>query len=261
MLMPLFTFAVKYFLMKYTYEFTLTAFNPNIPTGNFYSQHLSFLEDIQDDKPPYYTFTSEHLNELTAPEEIWARGSFLLALFKGAYTVYHRPSYGSYQAMTVSLTRLFKGDSDITPQNTNEILPKRSFGTLSESPTEAHQLFIDANNTSMVIALATDHEDVQNLLLQIGYGIDWINLHSILDSIEFYAGKDNFEKLLTEAKYSKDDVKAFTGTVNNFGLLSIDARHGDMGWGVPKRTLTLDESRKLVLDLAFAYFKITYGLE
>ncbi|MFF5382595.1 hypothetical protein [Pedobacter suwonensis] len=246
--------------MAYNYEFTLTAVNPTVFSPQFYSPEMTFPEYTDDDKPSYYTFTSEHLNELTDAQEVWARGKFLLAMFKGAHIITYEPVLDNYRAANLNLIRLYRGDSDITPSNSIHIVPSRTFGTLNTIPLANADEWIANNPVSGMIQAAVNDEKAQNILLQIGFGIDWINLYAILDSIKFYAGQQGFKDILRVAGYTEKQVKAFKGTVNNFGLLSVDSRHGDLGRGIPNDTMDLIEARSLILALARGYFNVIHQI-
>ncbi len=246
--------------MPFEYEFTLTAVNESVFSKQFYSPELTFPEYTDDDKPSYHTFTSEHLDGLIDPREIWARGKFLLALFKGAHIISYQPVYGTYRAANLDLVALYKGQMDITPSDKFAIMPSRTFEQLQGIPFAGAEEWIMHNPVSSMIQVARNNNDAQNILLQIGFGIDWINLYSILDSIRFYSGQQGFKDITAKAGFNKNDVKAFTGTVNNFGLLSVLARHGDTGNVIPPRTLDLENSRSLVLGLARSYFEVVHGI-
>ena len=56
------------------------------------------------------------------------------------------------------------------------------------------------------------------------------------------------------------EIKAFTGTANNYGILGVNARHGELGFGIPKKTLDLIEAQFLVLDLCNSYFQLRYEI-
>ena len=253
-------FALYFSNMSDVYEFTLASVNPSVFSPMFYSPELGFYEYSDDDKPTYYTFGSAHLDALTDPIEVWAKGKFLLALFKGAHIITYEPVYGNYQANSLNLLRLFKGDSDVTPNNTFAIAPSQQFGQVIASPNSTSQVWMESHPISGMLAAARNDVKAQNILLQIGFGIDWVNLYSILDSIRYYSGQEGFKQILTEAELTREDVNAFTGTVNNFGLLSIAARHGDLGGGTPSKTVNLDQARFIVLRLARAYFKVNHQI-
>lgn len=247
--------------MAYNYEFTLTSVNQAVFSSQFYSPEMTFLEYTDDDKPSYYTFTSEHLDELTDPQQIWARGKFLLAMFKGAHITTYEPVLGNYRAANLNLTGLFLGNLDITPSNSVFIVPSRTFGTLNAIPLANAENWIANNPVSGMIQAAVSDQKAQNILLQIGFGIDWVNLYAILDSIKFYAGEQGFKDVLRVAGYTTEQVKAFKGTVNNFGLLSVGSRHGDLGRGIPNNTMDLIEARSLILGLARGYFNVIHQIK
>lgn len=107
------------------------------------------------------------------------------------------------------------------------------------------------HKTSGYLELSIEHEDLFHLLRLLAAGFDWRNLYCIWDTVAYYSGgsKETPKALgLDEAK-----IKAFTGTVNNFGVLGVAARHGVMGWKLPTNTVTHDEAIHIINEVVNKY--------
>ncbi len=262
--------------MKNKYIFELSRVNnqdryyANLDTIDF-----SIIEDQYDDFPSVYFFTSIHLNNLTKAEEIWARGLAINSLYTGAYNLCIDPTleYATFSRLEFTRLRSLEPDSDITPINAYHIVQSTPFDpTLFSLPLDPYQK-PESHKINHAIYKARTNNDIKNLLLQLGNGLDWVNLYSILDSLKTYSKTDSNNKplikkdrlklwgnILKDAGYNENDVSAFTGTANNFGLLGIQARHGDLNYDKPTKIKTLEESQKLLIDLCNSFLKLKHSI-
>lgn len=241
------------------YEFILKHVNPGVIEPTFYSDHLLFGSLDEDDKPSIYTFTSYHLNSFKSPDEIWSKGLFLLKLFKGAYTVVNDPRCGEYPAIPLAFDRLYNDDQNITPSEMDEIVPRVAFSNYTRQRDSYLAAASNSSPVSRLIECSEKKVDIRNILLQVGHGIGWINLYSILDSIVHYS-KKKIDEIKILAGYSTSDLKDFGHTVNNFGVLSHNARHGELGWTPPSDPMSLSDAQVMILKLARSYFNIVYNI-
>lgn len=251
--------------MENKYLFSLTnQSNQLLHDSNFTGRDVSIVKEEDDDRPPYFSFTSIHLNSLSDPTEIWARGLSLISLYNGASNLDYNPNVNwSFQSdYQFRELYIWDGNHNITPSNFSEILPSYPFDC--KLPEINNVEYKNPNNKlDKVIRAAIKEADVLNLLLQLGNGLNWINLYAILDTLEHYSKtkiKDGFSALLNETSISRVNIKAFTGTANNFGMIGVSARHGDRQWGEPANTLTLKQSQTLIINLCNAYFKLAYSI-
>jgi hypothetical protein len=218
----------------------------------------------EDDMPPKFYFTSKHLDDIEDRSEIWAKGLYLLSLYKGAYHIfsYNPHSENDFQNH-LSLSRLYPWDSNlnITPTNPNLISQEDPFTEeIINTPLLQHE-FPKSDCIVDSIYKSRLERKIRNLLLQFGNGIDWINLYAILDSLKTYCPGEKFFDILSKWKFSKDEVKVFTGMANNFGLLGVAAsRHGDLDLDPPKERMDLRTARALIISISRKYLEIEFDV-
>lgn len=248
--------------MKNKYLFSInTQTSKVLSNSSLLGLDVSIVCEEEDDRPPHCSFTSPHLTSLSDPTEIWARALSLISLYNGATNLNFNPNTYADTISNIKLTRLYIWETaeDITPQNTEGIVQKFPFCN-DVLNGDARNKLIPKDNLTHSIYLARKEEDIRNLLLQLGNGLDWINLYSILDSVKTYS-KKNYNKVLKGAKVTVENVKAFTGTANNYGLIGVSARHGHLAYAIPSKIMTLKESQTLVLALINSYLKLTHQIE
>ena len=101
--------------------------------------------------------------------------------------------------------------------------------------------------------------------MQLGYETSWIRLYAILDSIKY----DTIEKFKNEESKNKESknkydfskildidkkkIDGFTGAANCYGLLFLDARHGNQGWEIPSKTISHEQAISLIRKLIYNY--------
>ena len=254
--------------MRYKYLFTIDCLN-SIIESHHQLPGIDFLivKNEEDDMTPFYYFTSPHLTSLVEPKEVWARGLFLLALYKGAYHLGLNPFDQYDWENHLRLIKLFEWESDrnITPANSNQIVPFATFcETVLSKPLSHNNAFKpEHNRITNLVFNSRSKPDVKNILMQLGYGLDWINLYSILDSVKTYCrkiSKKHYNNVLTQAGFSQKIEKKFTGTANNFGLLNTNARHGDLNYSIPSETMILPEAKDFIIKVCNSYLSATHNL-
>lgn len=250
--------------MENKYIFTVFYQNNKfLSHSNLYGHDICIVCEEEDDRPPYCLFTSPHLSSLNNPEEIWARALTLLSLYNGVANLYCTINNDYDDTSNQKLVNMFIWDKfiDITPQNKFDIAQSYPFDDTLILDTKFLSI---KNRFAYLINLSKTENDVLHILLQLGNGLEWINLYSIFDSIRTYSkkvNKNHFKNILTDSGYSETDIHAFTGTVNNYGILGVKARHGELGFGVPQKTLNIKESQILILSICKSYMKLTYSVE
>lgn len=245
-------------------------FNINCETNLTYqnarsviSNHLSLLIEEDDDRPPHYSITSLHLNNLNNPEEVWQKGLALSTLYNGiSRLIYFNPLENISICEKVIITDVFLKDdsnySNITKNDFFQLPPLYPFDkSLNfkdlQIANESKHIFVDLLNLSI------KDEKIYNLLLQLGVSLDWINLYSILDTIKYLT--NDFNKLVYLSNYKPNDIDLFTHTSNNFGLLSYFARHGQKGWTQPAKNMNLSTAQDIILKLSTAFFSENHNLK
>lgn len=214
------------------------------------SDEFSIVSIEEDDKPPQYFFFSVYLTNLEDKNEIWGKGLFLLNLYNGAVNINLVNRDWDSQ---VKFTRLQNWDTheNLTPTNTSDILPISPFPDNIATDLNEKNKLKKSHFIAYSAFLSKSEKDVQSLLLLAGNKLNWITLYAIYDTLKFYSL--DFDKLTTKSGFTQNDIKAFTGTANNFGLLGINARHGEMGWGKPTKTMSIQDAKKLILKMTRQY--------
>jgi hypothetical protein len=240
-----------------------------------YNCDIIVAREDEDDKPPHCFLTSPHLTELKNPEEIWARALALIQIYNGSNNLLYNPNreYETIERQKISKIYVWEDYSEISPNRTLNILPSQPFDNkLIDFPVTKTMVsndkliklgMVKANKRIHAIYLSKSNDDVKNLLLQLGNGLDWINLFCILDTIKYYSSLINkkfFDETLTNASLTSADIKAFRATANNFGLIGLSARHGNLGWSPPKRIADLEESRSTIVKLVNSYLNLKYSV-
>lgn len=247
--------------MKNKYIFSISYQNNRVLSDSYkYGHDLSIVSIEEDDRPPYCYFTSPHLSNLDEPKEIWGRALSLINLYNGASNLNFNPENEIADISDLKIVKMFIWENykDITPFDKDDIIQSYAFDNkviLDE------KVLSKTNRNAYLINLAKSKKDILYILLQLGNGLTWINLYSIYDSIKTFSyeiDEKHFESVVTNSGNSIADLKAFTGTANNFGFLGVDARHGELGYGTPKKTLTLKESQKLIISLCNSYIDLKY---
>lgn len=218
------------------------------------SNEISIVEDEDDNRPPEYFFTSEYLTPLTDKEEIWAKGLFLLKLYNGAVNI---DEVNHDWDSSVAFHRLMNWTTyeDLTPAEAHRILPLNPFPSSLVTDETEKEKCKQGRFIKYSIFLSKSEDDVRSLLLLAGNTLNFVTLYAIYDTLNFYLDK-NWDEFVVECGYTKKLIKAFTATANNFGLLGINARHGEKGWGTPTDTLSLEKSKKMILCLTKRYIQL-----
>lgn len=252
--------------MENRYIFEIQAHDSQLDSDSYLGgRDVNIIREEEDGMPPNYLFTSVHLNVLKDPKEVWSRGLGLLALYNGSRNLLYNARNSYSNPFSYRFTRLWIWEAyqDITPSNYPELIQAFPFDI--NLPTGNKLAYPDPTDYyDQVIRIATKEPEVLSLLLQLGNGLDWVNLYSILDSLKTFSGgkgKKHFEAVAKSCGYTLDgEIHAFTGTANNFGFLGVAARHGEKNWGIPQSTVTLKEGQEIILNLCRAYLKLVYSI-
>ncbi|MCR6637487.1 MAG: hypothetical protein NVV82_00395 [Sporocytophaga sp.] len=237
---------------KYKFLFTIDpTSNPILldDSTSILGEEISLLRDEEDGKDTQLQFSSIHLNELDDPIVIWSRGESLRRIYLGVNAIllgyFDDPNKPSY---FFRLSNLYKGSERITPNNIEPTIPMFPYSSIETK--------MSTDITSQLIFLSKTNKDILALLLQFGTGSSWINLYSILDTLKYYSGLKKID--IIKMTNVEDNVKAFTGMANNFGLLGINARHGEVGWSKPQKSITLKDAIYTIISLARTYLNEVY---
>ncbi|MFV8462530.1 hypothetical protein ACNO7T_15345 [Vibrio campbellii] len=112
------------------------------------------------------------------------------------------------------------------------------------------------SKVSAYIEMCQKYQDVYILLRQASASLDWRNLYCIWDTICHYGGGQ--KNVISDLSLNANEISAFTGSANSYGLLGISARHGVKGWAVPTNTVTLEQARDIIHDVVVKYLAHKY---
>jgi hypothetical protein len=218
------------------------------------SPHFSIFQDSDDDQAEQFFVRSYHLDGIKDAQKIYSSLSGLIQLVNGASAI--EWGFNDYiRRGSIALDRLYFSTSgsysDWTfAEVSGELLPSNPFiGKPDVSRLQNPFIF----KTTGYIELCLEHEDIFNILRQVSIGLDWRNLYCIWDTVCHYSG--GLKETIKDLKLDEKKIKAFTGTANNFGVLGVEARHGVMGWQIPKNTVNHTEAIDIVNDVVVKYLK------
>ena len=220
------------------------------------SPHFSIFQDSDDHQAEQFFLRSNHFKGVDDAQQVYSSVCGLIQLVNGASAIHW--GFNDYiRRGSIKLDELYfsneeyPSDSDLTSARfKEEILPSNPF--IGE-PIVSRLLNPFSSATTGYIELCIDNEDVFNILRQISVGLDWRNLYCIWDTVSHYSG--GVKKIIKDLNLDESQIKAFTGTANNFGILGVEARHGVMGWEIPKNTVNYEQAVSIVNDVVVKYLK------
>jgi hypothetical protein len=232
------------------------------------SSHFVVFDDSDDHESENYFVRSNHFVGIDDSEQIYSAMSGLIQLINGASAI--NLGFDNYICRgNIKLDRLYYSkfpsisDSDSDSDWTNvklpeDISPSNPFIGVGGSSCLSNPF---NSPTTGYIELCLEHEDIFNILRQISFGFDWRNLYCIWDTVCYYSGGQ--KKIIKDLGLNQSRIKAFTGTANNFGVLGLEARHGVMGWQIPKNIVSHEEAVNIVNEVVAKYLKnkICFGCE
>lgn len=228
-------------------------------------EDFNFQQDHRSEDPTDLIFIPHLSAAENSPEDFYAKSRFLAMLIGGSFNI---SRHDRAESLAVSLDWLIDWEKEerIPVQHTERILPLNPYQEIAEEFDMDKAIALRKQDfVAYAIYVSKFNRFVCSLLLLASQKHSFISLYAMLDTIEASivdptiterkAAKarrqQKLDFLLAEAELSEDDINAFTGTANNFGLLGLQSRHGDLGWGQPKNTVDLDTATKQILRLAY----------
>lgn len=220
------------------------------------SPHFCVFDNSDDHQAEQFFLSSSHFKGNSSREQVYSAVSGLIQLINGASAI--QWGFNDYISRGgISLDRLYSTteeqprESDWSPVNMSGTIPPSN--PFIGDAYKSKLINPYRNITTAYIELCLEHEDVFTLLRQISVGFDWRNLYCIWDTICHYCrGSKN---AISDLKLDAKRIKAFTGTANNFGVLGLEARHGVMGWKIPKNTVDKNEAIEIINEVVNKYLE------
>lgn len=219
---------------------------------NFSSHDLSFAYEHDDHTGPVEYAFCRSIDHLDDYQKISNRLATLQLLLNGIL----RFTSGRPDFFPTELLSYAPIDSQSNYQRINaENLEDNPFdGSLAEDafPNRYKGEKIDLD--SYLFFLSRSDEKLRHLFVLIGLIstnsfesriLTWNNLYKLLDSIKSYSSEYEWK---IDDFADPDEIKAFTGSCNNVSVVGFNARHGQMGWGTPKKTMDLSQSINLIFN-------------
>ncbi|MBG6234742.1 hypothetical protein IWX76_001310 [Pedobacter sp. CAN_A7] len=236
-----------------------------VALSNKQHEDFKFQHDHKSEVPDDIIFIPYLDNDNDTPNEIYGKTKYLAMLIGGSFNI---ASHEKAIAAELTLDWMIDWEKEqrVNIDHPELILPENPFQTLCEiyNADKAKQIR-ERNFIDYAIYLSKYDRFIRSLLLLSSQKYSFISLYSILDTIEtklrfpkiddrkLAKSTRNKKKtyLLQKSNITERQIDAFTGTANNFGLLGLQSRHGDLDWELPQNTINLEESTKLILKLTY----------
>lgn len=224
------------------------------------SPHFSVFDHSDDHESENYFLHSSHFEGNESEQEVCSSALGLIQLINGAYAINlgfnDHNRRGNIAAEKLLYTK-FEDPSDAdwtTVKIDNSFPPSNPF--IGKEDSSAH-INPYSHNVTAFIELSLKNEDVFNIVRQVAIGYDWRNLYCIWDTVSHYCGGS--KRAIKELGLDETKIKAFTGTANNFEVLGLEARHGVMGWKIPKNIVNHEEAIDIINEVVIKYMSKNYG--
>ncbi len=218
------------------------------------SPHFIIFDDSDDHQAEQFFLQSSHFNGNESSQAVFSAASGLVQLINGASAIHW--GFNNYiRRGSISIDGIYSTNKQ-APRDydwsnvsiSKQVAPSNPFIGI-ESRSRNGNPYRSA--TTGYIQLCLDNDDVFHLLRQISVGFDWRNLYCIWDTVAHYCGGS--KQIIKHLDLNENEIKAFTGTANSFGVLGLEARHGVMGWGVPQNTVTKEEAVDIINNVVKKY--------
>ncbi|WP_231427705.1 hypothetical protein [Pedobacter sp. Leaf250] len=233
---------------------------------------FNFQHDHKSEDPTDLIFIPYFPTDTDTALEVFAKSKYLAMLIGGSFNI---ATHEKGSSLDITLDWLIDWEKEKRVQivNPEDIIPINPY---SQAELFDRSKAIDYRREDFVkyaIYLSKYDRFVNSLLLLASQKHSFISLHALLDTIETKAKfplvedkkltKEKREQriayILEKSEVTINNINAFTGTANNYGMLGLQSRHGDMGRGKPAKTMDLATSTKMILKLA--YFTIYHHIE
>jgi hypothetical protein len=226
---------------------------------HWHSPDISFLSDYEDARPTVYWFSSRHLSELDDPVEVRDRAFALKSILDGAFYLNSNPAGdGLFRPFPLHDLWSVEAQSRVSlPYDSASTGPNLLVEPFSSNCSEWVDNWQSYGNPfrrfeSAMLWMARVDSTARGMLQFLGTnGPNWITLYGLLDfMVGAKMSKDDLAKL---GRTTKEELKRFTGTANNHAAIGPFARHGELGWDVPKKPMLLKEAQVLMFAIARAF--------
>ncbi len=223
------------------------------------SPHFSIFDDSDDHETDNYFLYSSHFEGNNSENEVYSAALGLIQLINGASAI--NIGFNDYNNRgDISVRKLIYSKTD-QPRDENWHYANKDDNTPPSNPfigkeDKSRHINPYSHLTTSLVELSLENEDVFNIVRQVAFGFDWRNLYCIWDTVSYYCGGS--KKAISDLGLDEGKIKSFTGTVNNFEALGLDARHGVMGWKIPKKIVSHKDAIDIINEVVKAYLFNNY---
>lgn len=108
-----------------------------------------------------------------------------------------------------------------------------------------------------IMLLAIGNEYLCKTIMQFGFDDSWGRLYSIWDnvyhSVKEREGLKNKKSVIDFLGLNRDEIDRLQGCANSYGLLFLDARHGELGFSIPNKIITKEDAVKVTRKIILHY--------
>jgi hypothetical protein len=194
-------------------------------TDYFVSVDVDILVEHEDERPPYYDFSSPHLNGLSG-SQARQRANDLLILFNGTM----RANFGAdFYNFTIGEGRDLLRRGPIV-DDYRETEPLLAFPDDVED-LRYYRSHRELDQTGKEPFLSRTDDHLRYIFLTLGReGLTFSSLYKVMETMKDYleakGSKSWKTDLATLGKKTAGDIVDFTYTANKFGVAGYSARHG-----------------------------------
>lgn len=224
-------------------------------TDRFMSVDVAILTDHDDDRPPFYHFSSPHLNGLTGAEARM-RAQELLTLFNGTMRAYFGANFYDF-SLGDGRDLLTRGP---IVNDYRDVVPVPLFPEDVDSLRylDSH-LSLDQTGKELFLARTNDH--LRYIFRTLGReGLTFVSLYKVLDTMEAYVeangSKNAKADLAALGGKTVTDIGDFTWTANFFDVAGYGARHGMRNNFKPakkNKAVSLEQAIEIMVPIVRAF--------
>ncbi|KKW89402.1 hypothetical protein [Sphingobium chungbukense] len=204
---------------------------------------VGFLTDTYDAQPNQYGLVSHHWDELNDHQAVADRAAALIALFDG--TIYlQKGHFGGLK--TGNIIDLRTGARYVYADGNVLADPFSADWMAAQIPRAYGDL---KRPSARMLYMARTDDLTRGMLSFLGVnGPTWISLFALRDYMN-NGGWDD-DAIAVAANSTRSEVNRFRQTANTPAAVGPFARHGEQNYQAPKKIMTLDEAKAIILAAA-----------
>lgn len=199
-----------------------------------------------------YIFVPSILDDENDVSQICGKSNFLLKILEGIFYLLNNKKENSNIKLNLNSINLFNWEEEKLiidiEKNFKNFLVRIENKNNNFSFKIAEEL--KNNNLFLYYYYISKHDkSIENLMLLFAYNLDYIYLYNVYDCLKTIIKKKRFNQFCKINGFSEKDIKRFTATANNYGVIGINSRHGNMNYKLPQATMNIDEAKNMFIKL------------